>query len=377
MTGSPRPGQSWTVLPLLETTAAYFSEKGIESARLDAELLLARVLGTERIGLYTQFEREVAAAQLDAYRALVARRGRREPIAYILGEKEFYSRSFAVTAAVLIPRPETELLAEAAIAACQALGGAVRVLDLGTGSGCLAVTLALACPEAQVTATDCSTEALAVAKGNAERHGVAARIAFHGGDCFAAVPGQAFELVISNPPYVAEGDAVMPDVKAFEPAAALYAGPAGLDAYRDIAAGLAAALAPGGCALFELGAGQAEVVAALFQEAGFPVQTRQRDHNGIERVLQVSRTAGPAERGGVAGAGGPVEFTYEPDPEPHPLFPEENPAAVDETPALEEEPPSHAAAGTPPEPAQAAALAALLDAYAQDDEEDEPAEEDT
>jgi len=272
---------------------------GIDTARLDAEVLLAHALGIGRAALYARLQEEMADA--GPFATYVERRLRREPIAYIVGEQEFWSLPFVVTPDVLIPRPETELIVSAALegAAPSAPVGSGRrdsmqqapterrppVLDLGTGSGCIAVALARELPDADVTAVDISPAALAVAKTNAERHGVAERITFLAGDLYEPLQaGATFDLIVSNPPYLAPNDPVSPEL-AFEPQIALQAGADGLDVIRRLVAGAAARLAPGGRVLIEMGAGQADAVLALANAAGLQNARVERDLAGIPRLL--------------------------------------------------------------------------------------------
>ncbi|MCC6847966.1 MAG: peptide chain release factor N(5)-glutamine methyltransferase [Deltaproteobacteria bacterium] len=290
-----------TALAYLELAARFFAGRGIASARLDAELLLAEVLGTDRIGVYLRFDRPLAGTEVDAYRALVKRRGGGEPVAHLLGRREFWSRSFVVTPDVLVPRPETELVVERALAAADAAGGRarpLRILDLGTGSGALAVTLAAELPQADVTAVDASPAALAVAGRNAAALGVAARTRFLASDWTTALAAAArFDLVVSNPPYVPSGDlADLPPEVRREPTLALDGGPDGLAAYRRIAAEAARVLAPGGALVCEVGAGQAAAVAALFEAAGLGAIGRFADLAGIERVVIGTSAGAPAAR---------------------------------------------------------------------------------
>lgn len=275
--------ESWTVLKLLRWTADYFAGRGIDSPRLDAELLLADTLRLDRVGLYLNFERPLQADELTVYREKVRRRAGREPLAYILGETEFWSLPFTVTPAVLIPRPDTELLVEEAL---KRLTGAAWVLDVGTGSGALAITLAHECPECRSVAIDVSAEALAVAAENARKNGVAERIEFRHAD-LAALPAGPFDLIIANPPYIPRDDLamLMPEVRDFEPQLALDGGHDGLDAYRALARQAGAIVAPEGWLLVEVGIGQASAVQELFAGAGLTELFVSRDLAGIERVV--------------------------------------------------------------------------------------------
>lgn len=271
---------------LLGGAAPRLAAAGIDSARLDAELLLAHALGIDRTRLFARLREAVPAGAAEAFAALLERRLRREPLAYLTGEQEFWSLRFAVTPAVLIPRPETELLVELA----QRLQPAPRqVLDVGTGSGCIAVALARELPRAQLTAVDLSAEALAVARRNAAAHGVAPRIEFAAGDVYAGLPpAAAFDLIVSNPPYLAPGDAASPEID-FEPRTALYAGDDGLDVVRRLLADAGARLRPGGHILIEIGQGQADAVLALAAGAGLRDATVAPDLAGIARVLSAAR----------------------------------------------------------------------------------------
>lgn len=244
----------------------------------EAKLLLRHVLGCAAAEIAAHPERSVDETQASQYASLVGRRAAGEPVAYLLGRREFYGREFAVTPAVLIPRPETELLVEAALAKLSRRN-TPGILDLGTGSGCVAITLAL---ETGVTviAADVSPEALAVARANAERLGAPVR--FVESDWFSAIEGR-FDLVVANPPYVAEGDPHLRDL-AFEPAGALVSGKDGLDAIRRIVAEAPRHLRPGGWLLFEHGHDQAGAVCRLLAGAGFAEIEQHRDLAGILRV---------------------------------------------------------------------------------------------
>jgi release factor glutamine methyltransferase len=223
-----------TLLDILRLSTTYLGEHGSSSARLDAELLCAQALGLGRLDLYLQFDRPLDDAELTAIRELVRRRGKGEPVAYITGTREFYGRAFTVTADVLIPRPDTESIVERALAALLAAGGrGLRVADLGTGSGCIAISLAAERPDVEVFATDISGAALDVARANAERLG--ASVTFVESSWADSLEGH-FDLVVSNPPYVttAELEAVDRDVRDFEPRGALLGGDDGADAYRAL-----------------------------------------------------------------------------------------------------------------------------------------------
>ena len=253
---------------MTRTVAALLAASGLPL--LEARALLAHRLRVARERLVAHPELAVDPVDADAFIDLARRRAGGEPLAYLLGEKEFYGRSFLVSPAVLVPRPETELLVDLALERMRAIEEP-RVLDLGTGSGCIAVTLALECREAQVTATDASPTALEVARGNANRLG--ATVAFHLGDWYGAVPvGQTFDVIVANPPYVAPGDPHL-DALRFEPMQALTDGRDGLACLQTIVAGAAARLAPGGWLLVEHGYDQGPAVGALFAAHGLSART--------------------------------------------------------------------------------------------------------
>jgi release factor glutamine methyltransferase len=267
---------------------------GIESARLDAELLMAAAAGVSRATLIAAGG-EIDAVALERFEPMVARRAAREPLAYIVGHREFFSLEFAVRPGVLIPRPETETVVEAAL---DFLRGrmAATVLDIGTGSGAIAIALAVSVPRVWVVTVDISKVSLEIAEENARHHRCADRIAFVRGDCFAALedgvpPFAPFDLIVSNPPYIAETEfsALAPEVRDFEPRAALEGGRDGMDFYRKIAAGLRRWLAPAGEVILEVGAGQAEAVEAIMCAAGCVVSSRRRDLAGIDRVVRARR----------------------------------------------------------------------------------------
>ncbi|MCD8138934.1 MAG: peptide chain release factor N(5)-glutamine methyltransferase [Planctomycetaceae bacterium] len=363
--------KTWQPLELIKVTADYLTTKSVPSPRLDAEVLMCHVLGLpRRVDLYAGFEREISGKELASYRELIRRRAAREPVSRILGKREFMGIAFAVTPDVLSPRPETELLVEAALekmnpkkatlpeddeplqdgageaepsaddamaeelarmldsygedvedeadldkpavmplpkarpqpqrrggphprpnakkpAHAQAGGPALRVLDLGTGSGCIAVSLAAHCPRARVVAVDASPKALAVAKKNAANAKVAERVDFRQGDWYAACrDGEVYDIIVSNPPYLVEGDDdIWPEVSAYDPPAALYGGHDGLDPYRRIVPDTPLWLAPEGWLFLEVGATQAGKVADLLRRRGFREVRLVKDYGGVERVV--------------------------------------------------------------------------------------------
>jgi release factor glutamine methyltransferase len=256
------------------------------SAALDAEILVATVLGVDRARLAADPDRALAAEELFALESLLRRRLDGEPVAYLTGRREFWSLDLAVTPDVLVPRPETEILVERALAAIAGLPQPA-VLDLGTGSGAIAIAIASERRDSSVSATDRSPAALAVARRNGARF-APANLRFFEGDWFAPVAGARFEAIVSNPPYVAEGDAALA-LLAREPRGALVAGPEGLDALRAIAAGAAAHLSPGGRLLLEHGAAQGAAVRALLAGAGLRAVETFRDLAGHERVTEGTR----------------------------------------------------------------------------------------
>jgi release factor glutamine methyltransferase len=285
----------WTIGGLLQWTEQFFAGKGVESPRLEAQILLAHALGCERIQLYTRFDEPAADPARTSFRELVRRRVEGCPVAYLVGRKEFYKLSFEVTPAVLIPRPATETLVVAALERAKPLA-APRVLDVGTGSGCIAVSVASQHRGATVVAVDTSAEALDLARRNADRHGVAERIDLRQGELFAPVAGEPpFDLVLSNPPYIPTADCerLTPDVRDHEPRAALDGGPDGLVVFDRLIAAAPAHLAPGGWLLIEIGAGQdQEARSRLAQVPGLTVGPTRSDHEGQPRVVCAQKTAG-------------------------------------------------------------------------------------
>lgn len=341
--------ESWTPVTLVKTTAEYLTSKQVPTPKLDAELLLVHALRLEnRVQLYTQHDRPLTEEELATYRMLVRRRADREPVSRILGETEFMGMTMMVPPGVFAPRPETEILVEEAIklirppaskssstAEATEIGstrlkkistaemGALeedqrkqaktrvwsegeditdadgqvfhdpelrdpkRILELGTGSGCIAISLVLFCRDAYVAASDINPAALTIARENADPHPIWERIDFREGDLFDVCwPGEQFDMIVSNPPYLAKGDPeIWPEVKNFDPPEALYGGIDGLDFYRCIAAEALDWLKPDGYILVEVGAGQHETVMDLFGTAGLSKLRTLKDHAGIDRVV--------------------------------------------------------------------------------------------
>jgi len=271
----------WTILKVLTWTTGYLLEKGVENARREAEWLLCAATGLDRVGLYLHFDKPLHDDELAAYRSMVTRRGKREPLQYILGTQEFDGLTFMVSPAVLIPRYDTETLIETALSHVPGTG---RILDIGTGSGCIAIALAKRLPEAVVSAVDLSSDALTLARSNAAQHGV--DVTFLQGSFFEPVAGQRFDLIVSNPPYIRSVDlgTLQTEVRDFEPRLALDGGDDGLDAYRVLVAEAPQYLEPGGWLLLEVGIGQDGDVGKLLAEAGFDTIVREPDSAGIQRV---------------------------------------------------------------------------------------------
>jgi release factor glutamine methyltransferase len=304
----------WTIGRLIEWTRGFFARRGVDPPRLEAEILLAHVLGLERIDLYMKYEEVVTEAQRAAYRDLVRRRAEGEPSRYLVGTCEFMSLALKVTPDVLIPRPETEMLAEEVIRRVRAAGpvpleaaaadepdapgpAPVEIIDLGTGSGAIAVSLAVHLPAARVTATDVSTAAVTVARTNAEAHGVRDRVTLLEGDLYEALDAadaQPADFLLANPPYVAEREwnDLPADIREHEPRAALVAGPEGTEVIERILRGARAYLKPGGVLMVEIGAGQgARVREMAGQTRGLVDVDIRKDYAGHDRVLVARREA--------------------------------------------------------------------------------------
>ena len=278
-----KQNEIWTVLSVLNWTKEYLAQKGVENARLESEWLLCGVLDLDRVGLYLNFDKPLTEAELTRLRGMVARRARREPLQYILGSQEFMGLEFAVTPAVLIPRHDTEVLVAEAV---KRAGEGGRILDIGLGSGCIAVSLAKALPRAEVMGVEASPEALALAEKNIEANAV--RVTLFEGSLFEPFTGQRFDLIISNPPYIPTADleTLQAEVRDFEPRQALDGGADGLDFYRLIIPAAPDYLTSGGWLLFEVGIGQSEPVTGLLEKTGrFTDIFSAKDPNGIERVV--------------------------------------------------------------------------------------------
>jgi release factor glutamine methyltransferase len=276
---------AWTTLAVLDWTTQRFTEAGIAAARLEAQLLLAHVLGCSRVQLYTGFDKPLGDPELAAYRALIKRRLGGESVSYLLGEQEFWGLSFHVNEHVLVPRPDTETLIDVARSLRADRDAPCRILDLCTGSGAIAIALAKELPGATIVATELSIEAVAVAKKNAERNAVADRVSVRLGDLFAPVAGERFDLIVSNPPYIAS--AVIPTLSAEvrrEPRMALDGGADGLGFYDRICAVAREYLTPGGALVVEHGFDQADAVRERFERAGFAQVTLTHDLGKNPRI---------------------------------------------------------------------------------------------
>ncbi|WP_278742866.1 peptide chain release factor N(5)-glutamine methyltransferase [Mitsuokella jalaludinii] len=310
----------WTIGRILKWTEQYFKDKGIESPRLDAEVLLAHVLEKQRIYLYVHFDEPLQPAELAAYREMIKQRVLRVPVAQILGEKEFMGLTFKVTADTLVPRPDTEILVQAAVERLKAMKGEaktpedevladgeeassaanrdeaavdvsqepLRIADIGTGSGAICLSVLHYLADTAADTVDISPEARAVAEENAASLGLADRVTFHTGDLLQPLRGMTFAAILSNPPYIPEADiaGLAPEVRLKEPHTALSGGRDGLDFYRRLAKEAPAMLVPGGFMAFEVGIHQAEPVAALAKANPLIARTEiLPDYAGIDRVV--------------------------------------------------------------------------------------------
>jgi len=279
-------GTVWTIGALLQWTEKFFSDKQLDSPRLDAQILLSHCLDCRRTDLYVRHDDVPTDAQRSAFRELVKRRAAGAPVAYLVGNKEFFLLPFVVTPDVLIPRPATETLVMTALELMKGRS-ALRVLDIGTGSGCIAITIAVRQPNAQVTAVDISLQALQVAKRNAEMHNVAERICFLQSDLFSGLSaGESFDFILTNPPYIRAGDIenLAVDVRDNEPRLALDGGPTGLAVIERILADAGRFLAPNRRLLMEIGFDQAAEVRSKAELAGWKCERVVADSDRIPRV---------------------------------------------------------------------------------------------
>lgn len=285
-----------TVLEAIKRSTEFLTKKGVESPRLQTELLLAHLLKQPRMRLYLNFERALSPAEVDGFRELIKRRGQHEPLQHIVGSTSFCGLEIAVNRDVLIPRQETELLAERGWTFLGQLSTLnpqpSTVLDFGTGSGCLAIALASKCPATEVYAVEISPEALMLARQNATRHGLAERIRFLQGDGFAPVPeGIQFDLIVSNPPYIPSSDiaTLATEVRDHEPRQALDGGADGLDYGRRLAAESPRFLKPQGRLMLEFGDGQADRLRQVFQDQMWIVEAIEEDYNHQPRIMVAQR----------------------------------------------------------------------------------------
>lgn len=277
----------FTVLEIIKKTTDFLGTKGIESPRLNAELLIGHALGLKRMQLYLQFERPLPEADLEKIRPLVRRRAQHEPVQYILGETDFHGLKLKVDRRALIPRPETELLVEKVVALAQSAPPA-RILDLGTGTGAIALALATAFPAAAVTATDVSADALALARENTEALGLGSRVELRAGRWFDGLPAEpGYDLIVSNPPYLTAEETAQtrPEVRNFEPASALTAADDGLADLRAIGAGAPGYLRPGGFLALETGIAQHARLRELLAAAGFSRTESHQDLTERDRFV--------------------------------------------------------------------------------------------
>jgi len=262
-------------------------QSGMDNPELEASLLLAKALSIEAKDIYAHPERQLGPEEVEEFNRLLERRIRREPMAYILGEKEFYSRSFTVTPDVLIPRPETEILVEEALKILENFTSP-WIIDVGTGSGCIAVTLGCERRDARIFATDISYEALLVARENSDRHGVSQGVSFICSDLLGCFKDESFDLVVSNPPYVKGSDypGLDREVRDYEPKLSLLGGEEGIDYIKEIVLQSKTVLKKGGWCIIEVGVNQSGRVTEMFEEAGFKDISLTRDLSGIERVIK-------------------------------------------------------------------------------------------
>jgi len=297
--------ETWTVLKIIQWTTEYLKGKGIDNPRLDSEVLLAHLLRLDRVGLYLNFDRPLSRDELSSFREIVKRRGSREPLQYITGHQEFWSLDFKVTPDVLIPRPDTEILVEEALKAVRRETLDVRrqnqlpftILDLCTGSGCIAISLAHELKDAVVYAVDTSEAALSIARENAEKNVVQDRVIFLQGDLYEALTSYvsrltSYDIIVSNPPYIKNIDIpnIQPEVRDYEPRMAVDGGTEGLGFYKRIVADAPNHLSPHGWLMVEVGEGQADAVSKMMADTGaFESISTVKDLAGIERVVKAHK----------------------------------------------------------------------------------------
>ena len=288
--------EQWTLKRLLDWTKDYFEKVGSDSSRLDAEVLLAEALQCQRIELYTRFEEVPPTDTLTEYRAWVKRRGAGEPVAYIVGHKEFYSINFDVTPNVLIPRPETEHIVVAAIEAAKSIEDSpIRIIDVGTGSACVAIAIAKHIETSIIAATDASTDALEVARSNAAKHEVADRVRFFTGDLLDALPAgsKPVHLIVSNPPYIgrAEIDTVEETVLKYEPEMALFGGEQGTEIIQRLVDQSVDMLLPGGKLIFENSPAVFDQCLEIVEQSRLNLTESIKDFAGLRRVIVAEKPA--------------------------------------------------------------------------------------
>ena len=291
--GVANTGESWTILRMILWSAEYLKNKGVETGRLDAEWLLAAALGVDRLQLYLKYDRPLRFEEREAFKPLLRRRAGREPLQYIIGRTGFRELELKTDPRVLIPRPETEVLVQEVLDWASA--GAESVWDMGTGAGAVALSLAAEGTWTRVVATDVSPEALSVAADNAERYDLGGHVEFREGSLFEPLEeGERFDVIVSNPPYIAEGEKgeLQPEVRDWEPPEALFAGEDGLDVIRQLVAGAPKHLLSGGLLALECGLGQAEGIAADVQATGaFGAVRIRADLTGRPRFVTAERGA--------------------------------------------------------------------------------------